>query len=406
MSGCRSWTDATACPSTAGRLAGSAAVRLWHAARGLPSGPAVRWPPAGGRAHPQAIHACWPALLHSVMLLEQRASSWRRAGMACQLVSYAHALQISFFEFFSDVSAIALHGAVLGWFVGITSPRRFSWLASWRRWYAWATFLGTPPVYSAIRWVISLLLLLAHCRAQGSVADPPLSCFVPLSCPQQRGGFEARPGAPQHLGLALHPAVGCRWAARHQGAGRPWVWASRAGAEGLQSLTPPPVPIASSQPPPRTRPVDRHGGHHQRCGLAYLESGGPPPLAGRGRLRMEPRPSVFLLRRQRAGAAAAARRGFPLAPLIPGWVGCGCSYRCRRCLAACWRCWRRRLASCWPQVQTCGSPLPVQDGVWLSGRKSTTPCPPSPWLWAAASSARGWVYSLTRTACHLSPLLS
>ena len=60
--------------------------------------------------------------------------------------------QISYFEVFSDVSSIALHGAVLGWVVGITSPRRFRWLASWRRWYTWATFFGTPPVYSAIRW--------------------------------------------------------------------------------------------------------------------------------------------------------------------------------------------------------------------------------------------------------------
>lgn len=65
--------------------------------------------------------------------------------------------QISFFEFFSDVSSIALHGAVLGWFVGITSPRRFRWLFSWRRWYAAATFLGTPPVYSAIRYLRAAL---------------------------------------------------------------------------------------------------------------------------------------------------------------------------------------------------------------------------------------------------------
>lgn len=41
-----------------------------------------------------------------------------------------HPLQISFLEFFSDASAIMLYGAVLGWFVGVTCPRRFTWLFS------------------------------------------------------------------------------------------------------------------------------------------------------------------------------------------------------------------------------------------------------------------------------------
>lgn len=83
-----------------------------------------------------------------------------RAVPLCQAVPslpYHSTPQISFFEFFSDVSSIALHGAVLGWFVGITSPRRFRWLFSWRRWYAAATFLGTPPVYSAIRYLRTAL---------------------------------------------------------------------------------------------------------------------------------------------------------------------------------------------------------------------------------------------------------
>lgn len=59
-------------------------------------------------------------------------------------------VQIDFLEAFSDATSLLMYGSVLGWFVGITSPRRFHWLFSQQRWYVWATMLGTPPVYSAI----------------------------------------------------------------------------------------------------------------------------------------------------------------------------------------------------------------------------------------------------------------
>lgn len=65
--------------------------------------------------------------------------------------------QIDFFEAFSDATSLLMYGSVLGWFVGITSPRRFHWLFSRQRWYVWATMLGTPPVYSAIRWAANQL---------------------------------------------------------------------------------------------------------------------------------------------------------------------------------------------------------------------------------------------------------
>ncbi|KAL4433829.1 hypothetical protein ABPG75_000270 [Micractinium tetrahymenae] len=86
----------------------------------------------------------------------------------CQVgLPYDGLRRIDFLEFFSDATSTALWGAVLGWFVGITCPRRFRWLFSRRRWYAWATLLGTPPVYSAISNVDALKRDLAHLGAWG-----------------------------------------------------------------------------------------------------------------------------------------------------------------------------------------------------------------------------------------------
>lgn len=75
--------------------------------------------------------------------------------------------KIDFLEFFSDASSTALWGAALGWLVGVTCPRRFRWLFSRQRWYAWATLLGTPPVYSAISNVDALKRDLEHLGAWG-----------------------------------------------------------------------------------------------------------------------------------------------------------------------------------------------------------------------------------------------
>lgn len=89
--------------------------------------------------------AAWLAVLYLVYA-EQRLCAW--LGLPKDGLQ-----QITFLELFSDVSSIAMYGAVLGWFVGVTDPRRFAWLTTRRRWAAWATLVGTPPVYSAIRWV-------------------------------------------------------------------------------------------------------------------------------------------------------------------------------------------------------------------------------------------------------------
>lgn len=163
---------------------------------------------------------------------------------------------MDFFEVFSDASTIMLYGAVLGWFAGVTCPRRFAWLFSRRaqrgaacrarprlavglspcprhsagrepapsahpptlalprcrqRWYVWATLAGTPPVYSAIRhaWAACLfracrlagLLVALHCAA-GDAASPAgfvRPCVVqPLAPP---------PALPPFAALCRHAAL-------------------------------------------------------------------------------------------------------------------------------------------------------------------------------------------------------
>lgn len=78
------------------------------------------------------------------------------------------ALQIDFYEVFSDLTSLALFGSVLGWYVCITDPLRFAWLFSRRRWWLWAVFAGTPPVYS----VISDLPALRHSLVDWSAWGP------------------------------------------------------------------------------------------------------------------------------------------------------------------------------------------------------------------------------------------
>jgi hypothetical protein len=48
------------------------------------------------------------------------------------ITMYSTDVQIALFEFFSDVTNIALYGAVLGWFVSVPATSRFRWLFS--RW--------------------------------------------------------------------------------------------------------------------------------------------------------------------------------------------------------------------------------------------------------------------------------
>lgn len=71
--------------------------------------------------------------------------------MSCRLGVPSDCLkETSYFEFFSDITCLALYGLALGWLVGITEHSRFRWLYSPKRWYAGVAFLGTPVVYSAL----------------------------------------------------------------------------------------------------------------------------------------------------------------------------------------------------------------------------------------------------------------
>lgn len=72
-----------------------------------------------------------------------------------------------YYEYFSDLSDMALYGGLLGWAVGVLAPHRFSWLASRQQWYLWVVYLGTPPVYSAISNVPALKHDLVSLKAWG-----------------------------------------------------------------------------------------------------------------------------------------------------------------------------------------------------------------------------------------------
>lgn len=60
-------------------------------------------------------------------------------------------LQITYLEFFSDITTLAFYSLALGWFIGIADPSRFSFIFSRAQGVpAAAVFLATPPLYSAV----------------------------------------------------------------------------------------------------------------------------------------------------------------------------------------------------------------------------------------------------------------
>jgi len=58
--------------------------------------------------------------------------------------------QIDYYEFFSDITTLALYSLALGWFIGISERSRFNYLFNRHRWYAALTFFLTPLIFSAI----------------------------------------------------------------------------------------------------------------------------------------------------------------------------------------------------------------------------------------------------------------
>jgi hypothetical protein len=83
---------------------------------------------------------------------------------------------VDFYEVFSDITDILLYGVALGWFVGIAQPSRAAWLFSRRRWWFFAVFLGTPPVYSAM----SNIPALKHSISAGDPASSWGDAFLTL----------------------------------------------------------------------------------------------------------------------------------------------------------------------------------------------------------------------------------
>lgn len=58
--------------------------------------------------------------------------------------------QVTYLEFYSDMTNVLLYGLALGWFTSITEPARFHWLYNYKRWYVGAVFLAFLPIYSLI----------------------------------------------------------------------------------------------------------------------------------------------------------------------------------------------------------------------------------------------------------------
>ena len=68
------------------------------------------------------VQASWLAVLLAGYAVQR---------VACQVGLPNDGLrQIEFLEAFSDITSLGMYGAVLGWFVGVTSPSRFKWLFS------------------------------------------------------------------------------------------------------------------------------------------------------------------------------------------------------------------------------------------------------------------------------------
>lgn len=59
-------------------------------------------------------------------------------------------LQVTYLEFYSDMTNVLLYGLALGWFTSITEPARFHWLYNYKRWYVGAVFWAFLPIYSLI----------------------------------------------------------------------------------------------------------------------------------------------------------------------------------------------------------------------------------------------------------------
>lgn len=74
-----------------------------------------------------------PVLLRQVDALEQISKPPLKTNQTLFLQFSSPFLlvwQVDALERISDLTDLALYGTVLGWFVGLTNPRRFAWLFS------------------------------------------------------------------------------------------------------------------------------------------------------------------------------------------------------------------------------------------------------------------------------------
>ena len=84
---------------------------------------------------------------------------------------------MTYLEWYTDLTSLLLYGLVLGWCCGIMEEYRFSWVFSLHQWYLALTFFSFPPMFSMVSEIPWLQFSL-----DGSLKNVTLA-FVVLSVP-------------------------------------------------------------------------------------------------------------------------------------------------------------------------------------------------------------------------------